>query len=206
MECSPAAVESPSHEAPCQRADAWSQWVGKRGGEGKGNTTHLGEKALRGSWTEVVTQRSPPPPSCRPLPPPPPCGRRLGVFFAAGEAREKMSRDPATDQLKTQAAKASASTLTTSNGNPVDSLTASMTAGPRGPITLQDFALIDHIAHFDRERIPERVVHAKGAGAFGYEHLPPRSLARQTNIGWRGRRKRRLHRPRGGCMSACLRP
>lgn len=32
----------------------------------------------------------------------------------------------------------------------------------------QDFTLIDHLAHFDRERIPERVVHAKGAGAFGY--------------------------------------
>lgn len=55
-----------------------------------------------------------------------------------------------------------------SNGAPVDSLTASMTAGPRGPIVLKDFTLIDHLAHFDRERIPERVVHAKGAGAFGY--------------------------------------
>ena len=32
----------------------------------------------------------------------------------------------------------------------------------------EDFALLDHLAHFDRERIPERVVHAKGAGAFGY--------------------------------------
>lgn len=58
--------------------------------------------------------------------------------------------------------------LTTSNGAPVDSLTASQTAGIRGPIMLQDFTLIDHLAHFDRERIPERVVHAKGAGAFGY--------------------------------------
>ena len=37
-----------------------------------------------------------------------------------------------------------------------------------GPILLQDLALIDKIAHFDRERIPERVVHAKGAGAHGY--------------------------------------
>lgn len=43
-----------------------------------------------------------------------------------------------------------------------------MTAGPRGPILLQDSVLVDEIAHFDRERIPERVVHAKGAGAFGY--------------------------------------
>ncbi|KAG7392368.1 hypothetical protein PHYPSEUDO_000776 [Phytophthora pseudosyringae] len=59
---------------------------------------------------------------------------------------------------------------TTSNGAPLppSGLTASATAGPRGPVALQDFALIDHLAHFDRERIPERVVHAKGAGAFGY--------------------------------------
>ena len=46
--------------------------------------------------------------------------------------------------------------------------TNSMTVGPRGPILLQDHVLIDELAHFDRERIPERVVHAKGAGAFGY--------------------------------------
>ncbi|KDO28985.1 hypothetical protein SPRG_06063 [Saprolegnia parasitica CBS 223.65] len=61
-------------------------------------------------------------------------------------------------------------TMTSSNGAPLpaDGLTASATAGPSGPIVLTDFALIDHLAHFDRERIPERVVHAKGAGAFGY--------------------------------------
>lgn len=48
------------------------------------------------------------------------------------------------------------------------SLTASLTVGPRGPILLQDTNLVEHLAAFDRERIPERVVHAKGAGAFGY--------------------------------------
>ncbi|KAF9382285.1 hypothetical protein CPB97_007249 [Podila verticillata] len=58
--------------------------------------------------------------------------------------------------------------LTTGNGNPVDDNQNSMTAGEFGPILLQDFHLIDKIAHFDRERIPERVVHAKGAGAHGY--------------------------------------
>jgi catalase len=58
--------------------------------------------------------------------------------------------------------------LTTSNGAPVYSLTSSMTAGSQGPVVLQDFVLLDHMARFDRERIPERVVHAKGAGAFGY--------------------------------------
>ena len=58
--------------------------------------------------------------------------------------------------------------LTTSNGDPVDDNQNSITAGEYGPILLQDFHLIDKLAHFDRERIPERVVHAKGAGAHGY--------------------------------------
>jgi catalase len=56
---------------------------------------------------------------------------------------------------------------TTSNGRPVTNYNASQTVGSRGPVLLQDFHLIDLLAHFDRERIPERVVHAKGAGAFG---------------------------------------
>lgn len=46
--------------------------------------------------------------------------------------------------------------------------TASLTVGPRGPILLQDVNFIDEMSAFDRERIPERVVHAKGGGAFGY--------------------------------------
>ncbi|KAG0299712.1 hypothetical protein BGZ98_009819 [Dissophora globulifera] len=58
--------------------------------------------------------------------------------------------------------------LTTSNGNPVDDNQNSMTAGEFGPILLQDFHLIDKLSHFDRERVPERVVHAKGAGAHGH--------------------------------------
>ncbi|RCH90421.1 hypothetical protein CU097_006918 [Rhizopus azygosporus] len=57
--------------------------------------------------------------------------------------------------------------LTTSNGNPVENNQTSQTAGYWGPVLLQDFHLIDKLAHFDRERIPERVVHAKGAGAHG---------------------------------------
>eukprot|EP01102_Stenamoeba_stenopodia_P013471 TRINITY_DN437_c0_g1_i1.p1 TRINITY_DN437_c0_g1~~TRINITY_DN437_c0_g1_i1.p1 ORF type:complete len:525 (-),score=128.57 TRINITY_DN437_c0_g1_i1:107-1681(-) len=73
------------------------------------------------------------------------------------------------EQLASYAAQQKVSAqLTTSNGAPIDDKTNSMTAGPRGPIVLQDFTLIDEISHFDRERIPERVVHAKGAGAFGY--------------------------------------
>ena len=57
--------------------------------------------------------------------------------------------------------------ITTSNGNPIDNNQNSLTAGPGGPILLQDFTLIDKLASFDRERIPERVVHAKGSAAHG---------------------------------------
>jgi catalase len=58
--------------------------------------------------------------------------------------------------------------LTTSFGRPVDNDQNSLTAGRRGPLLMQDIHLLDKLAHFDRERIPERVVHAKGAGAYGY--------------------------------------
>ena len=57
--------------------------------------------------------------------------------------------------------------LTTAAGIPVADNQNSLTAGPRGPVMMQDFHLIEKMAHFNRERIPERVVHAKGAGAFG---------------------------------------
>ena len=58
--------------------------------------------------------------------------------------------------------------LTTNFGRPVDDDQNSVTAGVRGPVLLQDVHLIEKLAHFNRERIPERVVHAKGAGAGGY--------------------------------------
>ncbi len=57
--------------------------------------------------------------------------------------------------------------LTTTAGIPVGDNQNSLTAGPRGPVLMQDFHLIEKMAHFNRERIPERVVHAKGAGAHG---------------------------------------
>lgn len=50
----------------------------------------------------------------------------------------------------------------------METKTASMSIGPKGPLLIQDNNFIEDMAHFDRERIPERVVHAKGAGAFGY--------------------------------------
>lgn len=58
--------------------------------------------------------------------------------------------------------------LTTGFGAPVDNDLNSATAGEKGPVLIQDAHLTEKLAHFDRERIPERVVHAKGAGAYGY--------------------------------------
>lgn len=57
--------------------------------------------------------------------------------------------------------------LTTAAGIPVPDNQTSLTAGERGPTLLQDHYLLEKLAHFNRERIPERVVHAKAAGAHG---------------------------------------
>nr|XP_024658957.1 catalase [Maylandia zebra] len=80
-------------------------------------------------------------------------------------------RDKATDQMKTWKANRGSQkpdVLTTGGGHPVGDKLNLQTAGPRGPLLVQDVVFTDEMAHFDRERIPERVVHAKGAGAFGY--------------------------------------
>src|SRR5271169_4152127 len=57
--------------------------------------------------------------------------------------------------------------MTTSAGNPVADNQNSITAGPRGPVLMQDYQLLEKLAHQNRERIPERTVHAKGWGAYG---------------------------------------
>lgn len=57
--------------------------------------------------------------------------------------------------------------MTTSAGAPVVDNQNSLSAGPRGPLLMQDWQLLEKLAHQNRERIPERVVHAKGWGAFG---------------------------------------
>ncbi|MBE9567520.1 MAG: catalase [Proteobacteria bacterium] len=57
--------------------------------------------------------------------------------------------------------------MTTAAGCPVADNQNSITAGPRGPVLMQDVHLFEKLAQFNRERVPERVVHAKGAGAYG---------------------------------------
>ncbi|PAU54288.1 catalase [Pseudomonas sp. PIC25] len=57
--------------------------------------------------------------------------------------------------------------LTTASGSPIADNQNSRSAGPRGPLLLDDFHLVEKLAHFNREVIPERRVHAKGSGAYG---------------------------------------
>ncbi|WP_187148727.1 catalase [Methylocella silvestris] len=57
--------------------------------------------------------------------------------------------------------------MTTTGGAPVSDNQNSITAGPRGPVLMEDYKLLEKLAHQNRERIPERTVHAKGVGAFG---------------------------------------
>ena len=57
--------------------------------------------------------------------------------------------------------------MTTNSGRPVGDNQNSVTVGPRGPVLMEDYILFEKMAQFNRERIPERVVHAKGAGAYG---------------------------------------
>jgi catalase len=69
--------------------------------------------------------------------------------------------------------------LTTNQGVPVSDNQNSLRAGDRGPTLLEDFVLREKITHFDHERIPERIVHARGAGAHGF-FQPYRSMKKVT--------------------------
>jgi catalase len=69
--------------------------------------------------------------------------------------------------------------LTTNQGTPISDNQNSLRSGERGPSLLEDFILREKITHFDHERIPERIVHARGSGAHGY-FQPTKSLAKLT--------------------------
>jgi catalase len=72
--------------------------------------------------------------------------------------------------------------LTTEAGAPVSDNQHSQTAGPAGPVLLQDHHLIEKLARFNRERIPERVVHAVGTGAYGYLEVTSPDVPRWTRM------------------------
>ncbi len=70
--------------------------------------------------------------------------------------------------------------MTTDAGRPVGDNQNSLTVGPRGPVIFEDLLLFEKMAHFNRERIPERVVHAKGSGAHGYFVCNNPDMAKNT--------------------------
>jgi len=72
-------------------------------------------------------------------------------------------------------------TLTTTAGAPIGDNQNSLTVGERGPLLLQDYQLIEKLTHQNRERIPERVVHAKGWGAFGKLTVTSTEIMKYTN-------------------------
>ena len=76
-----------------------------------------------------------------------------------------------------------AQVLTTNQGLQVPDNHNSLKAGVRGPTLLEDFILREKITHFDHERIPERAVHARGAGAHGY-FKPYKSMVQYTSAGF----------------------
>ena len=86
-------------------------------------------------------------------------------------------------------------TLTTDTGKPVGDNRDSMTAGPSGPTLLEDFHLLEKIARFDRERIPERVVHARGVGVHGEFVSYADHSAKLTKRGLPRRPRRTRSRP-----------
>ena len=90
-------------------------------------------------------------------------------------SKQAQSKQASLDEFRQEAGEY----LTTNEGVRVNDTDNSLTAGSRGPTLLEDFHLREKMAHFDRERIPERVVHARGAGVHGY-FQPYESLAEFT--------------------------
>ena len=80
----------------------------------------------------------------------------------------KSSREAASTGNGGELHQHSEAALTTNHGMPVSDNQNSLRAGQRGPTLLEDFVLREKIFHFDHERIPERIVHARGSGAHGY--------------------------------------
>ena len=95
------------------------------------------------------------------------------------KSRKKAPNTAGTGGETHQAAATSGESLTTNQGTPVSDNQNSLRAGTRGPTLLEDFHFREKITHFDHERIPERIVHARGSGAHGY-FQPYKSMAALT--------------------------
>lgn len=94
--------------------------------------------------------------------------RVLGSIYKLGTASLHTTHKKNSKKDKSEIVSEANDILTTTSGIPIYEKNAVLTAGIRGPVLMEDAQYLDEMAHFVRERIPERVVHAKGAGAFGY--------------------------------------
>jgi catalase len=98
-------------------------------------------------------------------------GSTLSEFTASaklGDGRPNVGHNPGNHPLDRVRVDATGRGLTTNQGVAVADNQSSLKAGARGPALLEDFILREKITHFDHERIPERIVHARGSGAHGF--------------------------------------
>src|ERR1700674_990956 len=89
--------------------------------------------------------------------------KRVSDTHSANEGVLRSGQGGETHQIATDG-----ESLATNQGTPISDDQNSLKAGARGPSLLEDFVLREKITHFDHERIPERIVHARGSGAHGY--------------------------------------
>ena len=92
----------------------------------------------------------------------------VNASVKAGSGNPQVGFNPANGPLDRVRVDSSGRALTTNQGVPIADNQNSLKAGLRGPALLEDFILREKITHFDHERIPERIVHARGSGAHGY--------------------------------------
>ena len=107
----------------------------------------------------------------------------------AGSGKPNLGQNPGTLPLDRVRADASDRPLTTNLGVPVADNQSTLKVGLRGPALLEDFVLREKITHFDHERIPERIVHARGSGAHGFFecYRPQANLTRASFLAEAGK-------------------
>jgi catalase len=108
----------------------------------------------------------------------------------AGSGKPNLGQNPGTLPLDRVRSDSSDRSLTTNLGVPIADNQSTLKVGLRGPALLEDFVLREKITHFDHERIPERIVHARGSGAHGYFECyePMTSVTRAAPFAARGKR------------------
>src|SRR5690606_421607 len=102
---------------------------------------------------------------------------------AGTDTPDRANRNAKLDQLESFRSDATDQALTTNQGVKIADNQNSLKAGDRGPTLLEDFIMREKITHFDHERIPERVVHARGSGAHGVFQVY-KSMSKVTKAGF----------------------